>query len=158
MLFYLITGSNAKSGWLHFRRNSWLLVFGFGIHTFFFPGDILVTYALSGFVLWFLRNWSARSLLILATFLFSGSVQNFVMKSSLEISRDIAEEMEISISKGEDISEETAEWAQAWMEYEDDIQNDLFCCTCFFISGCANDDDSWHGIIQAWYSRWRQRN
>ncbi|GIR41340.1 MAG: hypothetical protein CM15mP51_21200 [Porticoccaceae bacterium] len=47
------------------------------------------------------------------------------MKSSLEISRDIAEEMEISISKGEDISEETAEWAQAWMEYEDDIQAEI---------------------------------
>ena len=123
----LITGSNAKSGWLHFRRNSWLLVFGLiNTYIFLWPGDILVTYALSGFVLWFLRNWSARSLLILATFLiFLGSVQNFVMKSSLEISRDIAEEMEISISKGEDISEETAEWAQAWMEYEDDIQAEI---------------------------------
>ncbi len=123
----LITGSNAKSGWLHFRRNSWLLVFGLiNTYIFLWPGDILVTYALSGFVLWFLRNWSGRSLLILATFLiFLGSVQNFAMKSSLEISRDIAEEMEISISKGEDISEETAEWAQAWMEYEDDIQAEI---------------------------------
>ena len=89
-----VTGSTAKSGWLHYRRNFWLLVFGLiNIYIFLWPGDILLTYALSGFVLWFIRNWKARNLLILATFLISiGSLQNFAMKSSLEIARDAAEE------------------------------------------------------------------
>ena len=119
-----VTGSTAKSGWLHYRRNFWLLVFGLiNAYIFLWPGDILVTYALSGFVLWFVRNWKARSLLILATFLILiGSLQNFAMKSTLEIARDAAEEMKISISKGEEFSEETAEWAQGWIDYEEDNQ------------------------------------
>ena len=119
-----VTGSTAKSGWLHYRRNFWLLVFGLiNAYIFLWPGDILVTYALSGFVLWFVRNWKARSLLILATFLILiGSLQNFAMKNTLEIARDAAEEMKISISKGEEFSEETAAWAQGWIDYEEDNQ------------------------------------
>ena len=122
-----VTGSTAKSGWLHYRRNFWLLVFGLiNVYIFLWPGDILVTYALSGFVLWFVRNWKARSLLILATFLILiGSLQNFAMKSTLEIARDAAEEMKISISKGEEFSEETAEWAQGWIDYEEDNQAEI---------------------------------
>ena len=122
-----VTGSTAKSGWLHYRRNFWLLIFGLiNAYIFLWPGDILVTYALSGFVLWFVRNWKARSLLILATFLILvGSLQNFAMKSSLEIARDAAEKMEISISKGNDYSEETAEWAQGWIEYKEDNQAEI---------------------------------
>ena len=119
-----VTGSTAKSGWLHYRRNFWLLVFGLiNAYIFLWPGDILVTYALSGFMLWFVRNWKARSLLILATFLILiGSLQNFAMKSTLEIARDAVEEMKISISKGEEFSEETSEWAQGWIDYEEDNQ------------------------------------
>ena len=122
-----VTGSTAKSGWLHYRRNFWLLVFGLiNAYIFLWPGDILVTYALSGFVLWFVRNWKARNLLILATFLILiGSLQNFAMKSTLEIARDAAEEMKISISKGEEFSEETAAWAQGWIDYEEDNQAEI---------------------------------
>ena len=122
-----VTGSTAKSGWLHYRRNFWLLVFGLiNAYIFLWPGDILVTYALSGFVLWFVRNWKARSLLILATFLILiGSLQNFAMKSTLEIARDAAEEIKISISKGEGFSEETAEWAQGWIDYAEDNQAEI---------------------------------
>ena len=121
-----VTGSTAKSGWLHYRRNFWLLVFGLiNIYIFLWPGDILVTYALSSFVLWFIRNWKARNLLILATFLILiGSLQNFALKSSLEIARDAAEGMKISISKGEEVSEETATWAQAWIEHKNGYQTE----------------------------------
>ena len=121
-----VTGSTAKGGWLHYRRNFWLLVFGLiNIYIFLWPGDILVTYALSGFVLWFIRNWKARNLLILATFLILiGSLQNFALKSSLEIAKDAAEGMKISISKGEEVSEETAAWAQAWIDYENGYQTE----------------------------------
>ena len=77
-------------------------------------------------MLWFIRNWKARSLLILATFLILiGSLQNFAFKSSLEIARDAAEEMNISISKGEEVNKETAAWAQAWIEYEDENQAEI---------------------------------
>ena len=121
-----VTGSTAKSGWLHYRRNFWLLVFGLiNIYIFLWPGDILVTYALSSFVLWFIRNWKARNLLILATFLILiGSLQNFALKSSLEIAKDAAEGMKISISKGEEVSEETATWAQVWIEHKNGYQTE----------------------------------
>jgi len=115
-----LTGSSAKSAWFHYRRNFWLLIFGLiNIYVFLWPGDILVTYALSGFVLWFIRNWKARNLLILAAFLVSiGSLQNFVLKDSLEIARDAAIEEKASFANGEEVSEEISEWAQAWREYE----------------------------------------
>ena len=117
-----LTGSSAKSAWFHYRRNFWLLIFGLiNIYVFLWPGDILVTYALSGFVLWFIRNWKARNLLILATFLVSiGSLQNFALKDSLEIARDAALEEKASFASGEEVREEIAEWAQAWREYERD--------------------------------------
>ena len=133
-ILLFIAGPTAKSGWLHYRRNFWLLVFGLiDLYIFLWPGDILVTYAISGFILWFIRNWKVRSLLILATFLITiGSLQNFALKSSLEIARDAAEAMQISLNKGEEVSEETAAWAQGWIEFEnsyqiekDNIQNEI---------------------------------
>ena len=129
-----VTGSTAKSGWLHYRRNFWLLVFGLiDLYILLWPGDILATYAISGFVLWFMRNWKVRSLLILAAFLMTfGSLQNFAFKSTLETARDASESMEISLSKGEEVSKDTAAWAQGWIEFEndyqterDDIQNEI---------------------------------
>jgi len=129
-----VTGSTAKSGWLHYRRNFWLLVFGLiDLYILLWPGDILATYAISGFVLWFMRNWKTRSLLILAAFLITfGSLQNFAFKSTLETARDASESMEISLSKGEEVSKDTAAWAQGWIEFEndyqtekDDIQNEI---------------------------------
>jgi hypothetical protein len=33
--------------------------------------------------------------------------------------------MKISISKGEDLSGETAEWAQGWIEYQEDNQSEI---------------------------------
>ena len=95
--------------------------------------------------------------------------------------------MKISISKGEEFSEETAAWAQGWTDYEEDNQAEIdnipneikkrtssyssayeynlekanemiyFVLPFFFISGCSNDDGNWHGIVQAWGFRWRTR-
>ena len=74
-------------------------------------------------MLWFIRNWKARSLLILAVLPdLNWQSQNFAFTRSLEIARDAAEEMNISISKGEEVNKETAAWAQAWIEYEDENQ------------------------------------
>ena len=52
---------------LHFKRNFWLLMFGiFNAYILLWNGDILITYAIGGMILFSLRNWSPRSLLIAA--------------------------------------------------------------------------------------------
>ena len=54
-------------GWLHIKRTTWLLLFGlFNGYVLLWTGDILVTYALAGFLLYFLRNLEGRTLLRLA--------------------------------------------------------------------------------------------
>jgi len=56
---------------LHFRRGFWLLVIGLAHAYLLWYGDILVGYALCGFVIVFVRRWRPRRLLILGLILFS---------------------------------------------------------------------------------------
>lgn len=58
------------TGWPYVRRHVWLLVFGL-IDTFIllWHGDILMVYAVAGVLLYPLRNYSARRLLITSTVL-----------------------------------------------------------------------------------------
>ena len=59
-------------GRLHFKRTFWLLILGLiNGYVLMWPGDVLFTYALAGFVLYFLRNKSARGLTILSGVLFA---------------------------------------------------------------------------------------
>ena len=59
-------------GKLHFKRTFWLLIFGLiNGYILMWSGDILSTYALAGFVLYFLRNKSPRGLTILSAVLFA---------------------------------------------------------------------------------------
>lgn len=70
--FYLQSQSAAKRGEDFRNRYMWrlLLLLGFGfVNSLFFPGEILVLYAILGFVLVPVRHWSDRSLLLLAVFL-----------------------------------------------------------------------------------------
>lgn len=70
--FYLQSRSAEKRGEDFKDRYMWRLVLllGFGfVNSLFFPGEILVLYALLGFVLVPVRHWSDRALMILAVFL-----------------------------------------------------------------------------------------
>jgi len=59
-------------GRLHFKRTFWLLIFGLiNGYVLMWSGDILFTYALAGFFLYFLRNMSAKGLAILSGVLFA---------------------------------------------------------------------------------------
>ncbi|GJM08241.1 MAG: hypothetical protein DHS20C11_05170 [Lysobacteraceae bacterium] len=60
-----------KAGGLHYRRMSWLLLFGLMHGYLIWYGDILYTYALAGMLLFPLRNKSPRTLVILAIILLS---------------------------------------------------------------------------------------
>ena len=59
--------TRGRSTALHYRRTSWLLVFGLLHAHLLWYGDILYTYALCGFAVYLLRNRSPRALLILGT-------------------------------------------------------------------------------------------
>ena len=60
-----------RAGVLHFKRMFWLLFFGF-VHAYLiWEGDILVTYAICGCLIYMLRKKTIRSLLILAVILFA---------------------------------------------------------------------------------------
>lgn len=54
-----------SSAALHYTRNFWLLIFGLLHATLIWYGDILVTYALCAFVVYWVRRFSVRWLLIL---------------------------------------------------------------------------------------------
>lgn len=57
---------NSSPARLHYQRTFWLLVFGL-LHAYlFWYGDILVSYALCGFLVYLLRNKSATTLLVVA--------------------------------------------------------------------------------------------
>ena len=70
--FFLQSRSSEKRGEDFKNRYMWrlLLLFGFGfINAAFFPGEILVLYAILGFVLVPVRHWKNKLLFILAVFL-----------------------------------------------------------------------------------------
>ena len=58
-----------KSAGLHYSRSFWLLVFGLIHAHLIWSGDILVTYALCAFLVYFLRNKSARTLIVIGLIL-----------------------------------------------------------------------------------------
>jgi len=63
---YMVGGerSDGERGRVLRRRLFWLLVFGVLHATLIWYGDILVTYAITGFLVMFTRSWRARTLLI----------------------------------------------------------------------------------------------
>ena len=64
---------SGRSAGLHYRRMSWLLIFGL-VHAYFlWSGDILVTYALCGSLVYFLRNRSPRTLVVAGLAVFSAA-------------------------------------------------------------------------------------
>jgi len=59
-----------RAGELHFKRMFWLLLFGF-VHAYLiWEGDILVTYAICGCLIFLLRKKTIRALLIMSIILF----------------------------------------------------------------------------------------
>lgn len=58
---------------LHFKRNFWLLLFGIvDAYLLLWNGDILITYAIAGAILFGMRHWSPRKLLITAAIVIVG--------------------------------------------------------------------------------------
>ena len=115
----LATGPSARGAAMFYRRNAWLLAFGLvDAYILFWTGDILVTYALAGFVLFRFRNASPRKLLISALVvlvLHTGFLVGF--KYSLEIGQQAAVNIASNPAPAEP---STLEMAEMWYGFKSD--------------------------------------
>ena len=109
--------ARGSMGKLHFRRTFWLLIFGvLDALVLLWLGDILMVYALSGFLLYTVRNLSARRLLIGAIALIGlMSAQYALMNFGLGMTRDAA--LEISTLEPAQQTAEQIELANTWQAF-----------------------------------------
>ena len=111
------TGDSAKSARIHYKRMFWLLLFGlFNAFILLMYGDILITYAIAGCLLFLITGWSPRTLLIctgillLITSLFHGSTNFGLAKIQ------IAYEQVEAAANPEMLSERVRSDAMIWEE------------------------------------------
>ena len=107
-----IEARGGRPAGLHYRRMGWLLVFGL-VHAYlFWSGDILVAYALCGFVVYLLRRRRPRTLLAAGIALFSVSSLMFLLVGAVLSLPEVPEEA---------IQEIEAEWAPPASELDAEI-------------------------------------
>ena len=111
---------NSGRGWLHYKRTFWLLIFGLvNGYVLLWTGDILVTYALCGFVLFFVRNVDGKRLLIASGVLIVLlTVYNTVMYLGLSQMQAVGIEAAELQTQGKPLSEEMAAMLGAWQEFK----------------------------------------
>ena len=113
----LATGPSARGAAVFYRRNAWLLAFGLvDAYILFWTGDILVTYALAGFVLFRFRNASPRKLLISALVVLVFQTGFFVgWKYSLAIGQQAA----VEVASNPEFGKPSAvAMADVWYDFE----------------------------------------
>jgi len=120
------TGDNAKSGWVHYKRTFWLLMFGLlNAYILLWNGDILVTYALAGALLYLLRNRSAKTMFIIAAILIAlMSLLHFLMAFGLKDSFDAHQRVIQMEAAGESaaISDRLRGGSDGWSDFIVDFE------------------------------------
>lgn len=120
------TGASARSAWTHYRRTFWLFIFGlFNAFILLWPGDVLVTYAVAGALLYPLREKSVRALLSAAGILILlMSLLNLGMGVGLGFTHQAFEKVEASEVPGAtlQVSDQDRELAQVWEEFAADFE------------------------------------
>lgn len=119
ILLFLGRGSDSR-GWLHAKRTSWLLIFGLANgYLLLWTGDILVTYALAGFLLYFMRNLSGRVLLkVSIAALVLISLYNTAMHYGLSYLQGAAQTAAVLEAQGEEIQGPLRASAEEWAAFE----------------------------------------
>lgn len=115
----LAAGPNGKDAATYYKRNFWLLVFGLvDAYLLLWNGDILINYALAGFVLYWACNASPRRLLISAAALIVLlSAFYGVTEMGMQASRAAAAELAVDSSEA---GADTRALAQMWQGFESD--------------------------------------
>jgi len=107
---------------LFLRRNFFLLCFGI-IDAYFllWYGDILITYAVAGYILYYLRNLTGKTLLKIAVaILCFTAFLNYLGKEVITYSKDAY--TEVNSFEQTDLTEEQILWAEAWDEFRVNYQ------------------------------------
>lgn len=102
-------------GRVYFRRLFWLLVIGL-IHAYLiWYGDILVTYALCGMLLYLFRNRSVRALVISGfVFLLVGALLGMGGGYAQGQLRDVSQEIEAKVAAGQEMTERRQQLVDQW--------------------------------------------
>ncbi len=105
---------------LHWKRNFWLLIFGLiNGYVLLWTGDILVTYALCGFLLYFARNVSGKKLLIASGVLIVLlTLYNTAMHFGLAYMQGLAGEAALLKEQGEPLTDELVGMQAGWLEFK----------------------------------------
>lgn len=120
------TGPSGKSGWTHYKRTFWLLMFGlFDAYILLWNGDILVTYALAGALLYLARDASVRSLLVTAGCLIVlMSLFHAATQFALGESFKAHQQVEAAQLAGEPIEPNLVTMANEWQAFYQDFSLD----------------------------------
>ncbi len=111
------TGERGKGARLHYARNFWLLAFGFfDAYVLLWSGDILITYALAGMLLYPLRNVAPWRLIISAGVL---TVLLTLMSSAFHFGLDQARQASLVVAEadGEVVDAGLIAGAEAWADF-----------------------------------------
>lgn len=122
LMYQRAEDSGRVMGKTYYRRLRWLLVFGL-IHAYLiWWGDILFHYAVSGMLLYPLRRWSPRRLIILGIIVFFvGSLFFFGLGLFLDFCRATAAEGEAAIAAGEQPTELQQSMIGVWENIQDGL-------------------------------------
>ena len=118
VVLFLGSDNNSRGG-LHMKRTFWLLMFGLlNGYLLLWTGDILVTYAVCGFILFFARNVSGKRLLITSCiFIALLSLYNAGMHFGLLYLQDSAAQATELQAQGKSISAELRAAQADWQEF-----------------------------------------
>ncbi len=106
-----------RFGRVHYRRIFWLLVIGL-LHAYLlWHGDILVTYALCGLLLYLFRRRSARTLIVagLAVLAFGALLNSGLGAAALQL-RNVVQEIEAKVAAGQEMTPRRQRLIRQWDE------------------------------------------
>lgn len=102
---------------IYYRRTWWLMLFGFLHAIFIWDGDILFPYAVCGLLLYVLRNWSARSLILTGLLLLVPAIpRTYYDGVEFQEKRDKGEAALKAEKEGKKLTKEQEEAKKKWEE------------------------------------------
>ncbi|MFT6751142.1 MAG: hypothetical protein ACI9VI_001086 [Candidatus Azotimanducaceae bacterium] len=118
-------GAKGKGAFLHYSRTFWLLIFGlFDAFILLWNGDILITYAIAGAVLYLFRNASVKTLILLSSLLiFLASSLHFVAEFGLGKAYSASQAVSQQQSS-ESLNSGIKEGAEQWQSFAQDFTLD----------------------------------